>query len=136
MNIVFQHTSPGLSERLAGIGIKLKSDYMYKYFPGKKDYKLFPAGKFMPGERNIIHSYSIAELGLMIPFGLFQQGKIMKQPGGSWMYTAIDGRNYTYGLEVEARGFYLLDLIVNNQVTIDDVNNPQLLNRPKKSDAK
>ena len=133
MNIVFQQTSPELSEKLCSIGIRMKSDYMYKIIRGHKP-KLIPANKCIPGECRI-HSYSIAELGLMIPFGHFQQSVIQKQPGGSWLYKATSGRIFTYGLEVEARGYYLLDLLLSGQVSIEDINDPQLLSRPKKNDS-
>ena len=131
MNNAFQYTSPDLSEKLAALGVRKKSDYMYKYIPGSKKYQLLPAGKCNPGNANLIHAYSIAELGLMIPWGYFQTPAILKQPGGIWMYVALDKRIYNYSLEVEARGFFLLDLLSNNEISIWDVNNPQMLNRPQ-----
>ena len=126
----FENTSPGTSEYLQLLGVKRKSENMYRYNAASKQYQIIPSAKTLPGTGNLMHCYSIAELGLMIPWGFFQSSSIQKLPGGIWQITKKDGQIRNFALEVEARCWFLIDLILSKEITVFDVNNPVLTNQP------
>ena len=85
---------------------------------------------------NLIHAYTIAELGMMIPWGFFQASPVHKMPGGFWQMHKNDGKVKNFATEVEARAWYLIDLIETNQVTLNEVNYPEKYNQPIISEGK
>ncbi len=131
-----QVTGPGTSMVLQSLGIRLKSDYMWKPVQKNifsKEFVLIKKELSTPLMKGLIHAYTIAELGIMIPWGLFQMSPVHKLPGGIWQITLKSGKIHSYATEVEARAHYLIDLINNKDVTIDEINHPEQQNQPVKS---
>ena len=114
------------------MNVTLKSDYVYRFYPGTKKSVLVPASQIFPGSKNITHAYTIAELGLMIPWGLFQQSPVKKHQGGKWEIDLKENGKHYYAYEVEARAHYLIDLIYTKQVDVNEVNHPEKYNQPVK----
>ena len=130
MKIELQVTSPGTSNVLKNMGVTLKSDYVYRFNPGTKRSVLYPAVQIVPGSKNITHAYTIAELGMMIPWGFFQASPVAKFRGGIWTIDLKENGKHNYSYEVEARAYYLIDLIYTKQVDVKEVNNPEKYNQP------
>jgi len=133
MKIELQVTSPNTSNLLAQIGLRTKSDHYWKPFHKNihlLSYELIDASKAGPFLKGLLHAYTIAELGIMIPWGFFQAAQVHKLPGGIWQITLHTGVIKNYSYEVEARANYLIDLITSNQVSVDEINNPVKPNQP------
>jgi hypothetical protein len=132
MKFELQITSPGTSNYMHLIGVRLKSDWMYNYRPITKQYIILKANNTLPGSKNLLHAYTIAELGVMIPWGYFQASPVYKMPGGIWQMKKKDGTVKSYATEVEARAWYLIDLLETENVTLNEVNYPEKYNQPAK----
>ena len=132
MKIELQVTSPGTSDVLKSMGVTLKSDYVYRFNPSTKKSILIPSAQIVPGSKNITHAYTLAELGMMIPWGFFQASPVHKLPGGIWMIDLKENGVHNYAYEVEARAHYLIDLIHTKQVDVKEVNYPEKYNQPVK----
>jgi len=115
----YQYTSPNTSRELKNIGICKKADYYWRRL--RNQYILVPQSKYLFGIYRI-PAFSLAELGEMIPWGFFQAAIVHKMPGNIWQVKLSDGKMHNYALEVEARAWYLIDLIKNGQVKVVDIN--------------
>lgn len=133
MKIETQVTSPKTALQLATLGVRIKSIYGYKRIDKNSKTTEFVlvkselAGYYFSG---YLHTYTIAELGEMIPWGYFQASKIQKMPGGIWSIKINDGRVLYYDSEVEARASYLIDLLMTKVVSLDEVNHPERFHQP------
>ncbi len=122
-----QFTSPGTSRELKNSGICKKAKYYWRRLNNK--YVLVAQNLTLnfPGVL-FIAAFSLAELGEMIPWGFFQDVIVHKMPGGIWQVKLSDGGMHSYSLEVEARGYYLIDLIRSGKVKADEINRPEKYN--------
>jgi hypothetical protein len=136
-------TGPSTSGALKDLGIKVKTSHYWKHVAGPT-YMLVPNtvktntlfvktrnNKSKAVTRNnapLMPAYSVAELGIMIPWGFFQKNIILKMPVGLWQVELIDGTRSSFYSEAEARAFYLIDLITTKSVTVDHINHPEKYN--------
>lgn len=115
------YASPRAAMELVSRGIRWKASAYWFYLPNKGYFlkeKLEPFRKGWP-------AYTTAELGHMIPFGFFNNSRIMKLLNNYYTVELADGKLLTFQTEAEARAFYLVHLIDSKQVTIHDVENPE-----------
>ena len=116
---------PQTAAILKRTGVKLKTAFYWKSL-GKGHYTLVEqSDKRRFFGIDLIPAYGIAELGLMIPWGYFQKSMVHKMPGGVWQVQLIDGHYHSFATEVEARASYLIDLILNKVIAIDEINHPE-----------
>jgi hypothetical protein len=120
-----QYTSPGTSRELKNAGIIKRASFYWRRLQNK--YVLIPQEKTFMSFVTIA-AFSIAELGEMIPWGYFQATMVHKMPGGIWQVRLSDGKMHSFSLEVEARGYFLLDLICSGALKADEINHPEKYN--------
>ena len=122
-----QFTSPGTSRELKNSGLCKKASYYWRRLNNKFVLVAQNLTLNYPGVL-FIAAFSLAELGEMIPWGFFQDVIVHKMPGGIWQVKLSDGRMHSFALEVEARGYYLVDLIRSGKVKADEINHPEKYN--------
>lgn len=111
------YTSPETSKAISKLGIKWKASAYWQLVPGQKTYilkdKLEP---FKPG----FPAYNITELGHMIPFGFFNEMKILKLLNSYFKVLIEPDQWHTYSSEAEARAHYLIHLISIGKIKVDE----------------
>ena len=128
MKLELQVNQPATGKLLKSLGIRLKADNYWRFFPNLKGWKLFQGNIITMNATDSVPAYSIADLGNMIPWGFLQKVVVHKMPGGFWQCELSDKKMHSFPLEVEARAFYLIDLIRSGQVKVDEINHPELYN--------
>jgi hypothetical protein len=130
-----QYTSPNTSTLLKRAGLSFRSDFYWRRLNNR--WALVPRSQSGIFGVQFYPAYSISDLGLMIPWGFFQQAIVHKMPGGIWQVKLSDDRMHSFATEVEARAWYLLDLIKIKKVTVQEIIDSFQPNKParKETDA-
>lgn len=118
------YTSAQTSKIIAGLGIKWKASMYWQFIPGKKTFilknKLEP---FHPG----YPAYNMSELGHLIPFGYFNDMKVIKLISTYFQVQLGPDQWQTYISEVEARAHFLIYLFQSGLVKLQDTNQTVIL---------
>ena len=122
----FNYTFPQTSLLLKAEGIHWKPQSFWRILgTNSKSMKAVlveksePFGKFIPAN-------SVSEIGMMIPFGFFNEMKIQRYLQGFYKYQADDKTwSKPFSTEVECRAHYLLNLIKSGKATIQDIKKPE-----------
>jgi hypothetical protein len=102
-------------------GIKCRSKYFWQYHKQSKKYVLKECKTFMLAVTDL-PAYNLSELGEMFPFGSFSMQPVIKISSGLWTVPKNDKEKISFDTEVDARAYYLLKLIENGEVTVDQIN--------------
>ncbi len=115
------YTSPQTSKTISQLGINWKASMYWQFIPGNKTYilknKLEPFKKGYP-------AYNLTEIGHIMPFGLFNEMKLIKLLSTYFQVQLGHDNWQTYVSEVEARAQYLIYLFRNKIVTLHDFQKP------------
>lgn len=121
VNYTFYETSKKLHE----LGVRWKPNKWWRLIQhNSRNTRCILVDKLLPYQQGV-PAYSLAELGLIMPFGFFNEMPIMKFLGG-YFKIKIDGKKErTFQTEVEARAHYLIHLIESGQAQVEPVGNPK-----------
>ena len=116
MNKELHYASPELSRELHLQGIEWKASKYWKFLTKEETFVL--KDKLEPFEKGY-PAYDLTELGHLIPFGFFNEMKILKLATTYFKVQLSEDHWATFTSEVECRGMYLLDLIRCGKVKIE-----------------
>ena len=111
------YTSPNTSKAIGELGIKWKASAYWQHVPGQNKYIL--KDKLEPFKTGV-PAYNITELGHMIPFGFFNEMKVLKLLEGYFKVLTGEDTWITYISEAEARAHYLIYLVKSGLATLYD----------------
>ena len=115
------YTSPPTSKIIASLGIKWKASAYWQFVPGRKIHIL--KDKLEPFKTGV-PAYNLTELGHMIPFGFFNQMRVLKL-ATTYFQVELGTDNWqTYSSEAEARAHYLIHLIRSGECNLVDSHKP------------
>lgn len=116
------YTSPATSKIISELGIKWKASMYWQFIPGKKTYLL--KNKLEPFQIGY-PAYNLTEIGHLLPFGLFNEMKLIKLMT-TYFQVLLGLDNWqTYASEVEARAHYLIFLFRTGTVKLQDFEKPK-----------
>jgi len=118
MNKKSNYCSPETSQTISQLGIRWKASAYWQLIPAQKRYIL--TDKLEPFKLGF-PAYNITELGHIIPFGFFNEMKILKLVNTFFQVQTGPGTWQTFDSEVEARAHYLIYLIVSKKTMVTDI---------------
>jgi hypothetical protein len=124
----FNYTFPETSLKIQEIGIRWKPQMWWKIlgqpFKSQKAILVSVCDPY----RRMIPAYSTSEIGMMIPFGFFNEMKILRYLQGFYKFQMAEGNlSKPYNTEVECRAHYLLWLFESGKAKLQDVKKPEEL---------
>ena len=116
------YTRPQTSKSISHLGIKWKASAYWQFVPGRKIHIL--KDKLEPFKTGV-PAYNITELGHMIPFGFFNEMKVLKL-ATTYFQVELGPDNWqTYSSEAEARAHYLIHLVKSGICKLVDFQKPE-----------
>lgn len=106
-----------LCETLHELNVRYKCQYGWFYNVRKQEFILKPFEPF----RNLIRTYTLRELGEMIPFGSMSADPAIKIGRHEWTLKNAE-RMVPFTKEVDVRAWYLITLIKSNKVSVEEIN--------------
>ena len=117
MKEYLNYTTPETSKEISQLGIKWTASKYWSFVPGKNICTLVDKGKYW---QKAYPAYNMTELGLIIPFGFYNEMKILKCLDGYFKVQMIDETWRTLTSEVEARARFLIDLVKSGKATVGE----------------
>jgi len=102
-------------------GIRRKSNYVWVFYNIAWIWVL-KENKGIYFVHGSIPAYTLSELGEMFQFGDFSMQPVIKISNNLWTVPKNDSEKVSFINEVNARAFYLIRLLEQKKVTVDQIN--------------
>lgn len=106
-----------LCKMLHDLNVRHKCQYGWFYNEKRRE----PMLKHFEQFRNLIRTYTLRELGEMIPFGNMNADPAIKISRNEWTLKNAK-RMVPFTKEVDVRAWYLISLIKSKAISVDDIN--------------
>ncbi|TSA24366.1 MAG: hypothetical protein D4R67_12025 [Bacteroidetes bacterium] len=117
----FNYTFYDTSRKLHDLGIRWKPNKWWRVIHvNSRSRKYLLVDKLLPYQQGV-PAYSLSELGMIIPFGFFNEIPVVKFLGGYFKLKIEGQKELTFSTEVEARAHYLIYLIESGQAQVEPI---------------